>query len=129
MVTRSSFPVLTSVAMAVAISRKREVRKKRSAGSAGTPVTDAEAAIGDHFILALQRPGAAKTARNNNDYGCNMSGFAAARSVFKRATRAILRVRFETGSFEKSSNPMLFAPRMRGIFATAIRNGSTITLR
>jgi hypothetical protein len=30
----------------VAMSRKREVRKKRSAGSAGTLVTDAAAAIG-----------------------------------------------------------------------------------
>jgi len=68
--TRSSFPVLTNVAMAVAISKKREVRKKRSAGSAGTPVTDAEAAIGDHFILALQRLSAENAARNDNDYRC-----------------------------------------------------------
>jgi hypothetical protein len=38
--------VLTRVATAVAMSRNRDVRKKRSAGSAGTLGSVAEAAMG-----------------------------------------------------------------------------------
>src|SRR5580698_4399487 len=99
------------------MSKKREVRKKRSAGSAGTLATDAEAAIGDHFILALRRPAAETAARNDNVYGFDdnfkASGFASGSLDSKSAARAILRVRFETGNVEKSSNGMLRAPWMR----------------
>jgi hypothetical protein len=102
------------VTMAVIISRKRDVRKKRSAGSAGTLAKDAEAAIGDHFILALRRSVAERTARNDNVYGFNDNlracGFASGSADSESAARAILRVRFETGSVEKSSNGMLRAP-------------------
>ena len=45
--TRSSFPVLTSVATEVAMSKNSEARKKRSAGGAVTIGGDAEAAMGE----------------------------------------------------------------------------------
>ena len=116
--------MLTRVAMAVAMSRKREVRKKRSAGSAGALVTDAEAAIWERFIVALLRIAAESAARNDND-----QSFVPVCGDFESAARAILRVRFETGSDENSSRWRFFAPRMRGNFATGMRKGRTVTLR
>src|SRR4029077_19438506 len=107
-----------------AMSRKRDVRKKRSAGSAGILVADAEAAIGGHSIVALRPGGAVKAARNDNAYG-----FTVAADDMESAARAILRVRFETGSVEKSFNGMFIAPRIRGSFVMVIWKGRTVTLR
>src|SRR5580704_10437535 len=115
------------------MSRNRDVRKKRSAGSAGTLVSVAEAAMGGPLILTLRAGAALEAARNDNVYSFNDSsneyGFAAVPAESASAARAILRVRFEIGSVEKSFNGMLFAPRMRGIFAMATRKGRTVTLR
>jgi hypothetical protein len=44
-VSQSSFPVLTSVTIEVRMSRDSEVRKKRSAGSAGALGVVTEAAM------------------------------------------------------------------------------------
>lgn len=113
--------MLTRAATAVAMSKKREVRKKRSAGSEGTLVACMEAAIGDNFILALERASSENAGRNDNAYD-----LTAATEI---AARAILRVRLETGKAEKSCSIMLLAPAMRGIFAMAIRKGKTVTFR
>src|SRR5579859_1345218 len=78
--------------------------------------------LGDQFMLAPVGLRREKARRNDNAYEFADAGW-------ESAACAILRVRLETGKEANSSSRMFFEPRMRGIFATAIRKGRTVTLR
>ena len=129
--TRSSLPVLTSVATEVRIRKKSDARKKRSAGSAGSLAESGTEAMTRKFMLA---PTDANSREGKRAAVQKITRQARAESAVGdvSAARAALRVRLEMASEEGaiiSASEIIFAFGMRGRCSTVTRNGRSVMAR
>src|SRR5258706_11687744 len=130
-VTRSSLPVLTSVATEVRIRKKSDARKKRSAGSAGSFAGTVAEAMMRNFMVA------------STDANSRQGKLAAVQKITRQAraeraagdasaARAALRVRLEIAREDGamiSASEIVFAFGMRGSCATVTRKGRNVMAR
>src|SRR5712671_7349480 len=130
-VTRSSLPVLTSVATEVRIRKKSDARKKRSAGSAGSLAESGTEAMTRNFMVA---PTDANSREGNRAAVQKITRQARAESAVgdASAARAALRVRLEIAREDGamiSASEIVFAFGMRGSCATVTRKGRNVMAR